>query len=589
MHRGADRRRRLLLLGRSEPDTSRSDSHTAVADAADSAVDDAEAVADCTDTAIDDADVAFDESEFVSSHILAPDPGERFLAACRSNGHVPQLRVSPGGSLQPFDFEFRRPFALIGRSERCDLRFEHADVSYRHAYLQIVGGRLHCFDLASRTGTRGSDGTRVAGCVEDGATISVGPVTIENLNGAAHTGQDTSILLAGDGTAENGSLPPVYLEWMSGNGDGRPRTARLKRAVNLLGWSKSCHVRFAREQVSRVHASLVLTAAGVWIIDLLGRGGTLLDGKRVAFARLRDGADLQIGTFSFRLHLGEPPAPAETAKKRPRRDRQRERDRSPGVVIHQNIVVGAPAAGATPQVHTSTQANREASVPPPPPGVPSLPPAGPPAQSGLSEGFVLSLFGQFAEMQRAMFSQTQQQMTFMTQMLASLHQNQQELIREDLRRVHEINRELQLIQMQLFQQSAAGRAAPAGSAAPQYRLTSDAGRAAPAGEGSVPGTGPTGFEDVVDVAFDFESAASSRAPGAYAPADEDDQSDVVPLPPDDPEHAANPGDAADPAAAQRPRGAVEQHAWLLDRMSRLERERNSRWHKIMGLLKGGRS
>jgi hypothetical protein len=585
MHRGADRRRRLLLLGRTEPDTSRPESQTAVAD-------DADAVADVAEAIVDDADVAFDESEFVNSHILAPDPGERFLSACRSNGHVPRLRVSPGGGVSPFDFEFRRPFALIGRSERCDLRFEHADVSYRHAYLQIVGGRLHCFDLASRTGTRGPDGARVAGGVEDGATISVGPVTIENLDGGLHASQDTSILLAGGGTAADGSLPAVYLEWMSGSGDGRRRTARLKRAINLLGWSKSCHVRFAREQVSRVHASLVLTGAGVWIIDLLGRGGTLLDGKRVAFARLRDGADLQIGTFAFRLRLGEPPAPAAAARKRSRRERERERDRSPGVVIHQNIVVGAPASGAAPQVHASTRASHEAIAPPPPPGVPSLPQS-PPPQSGLSEGFVLSLFGQFTEMQRAMFSQTQQQMTFMTQMLASLHQNQQELIREDLRRVHEINRELQLIQMQLFQQSGAGRAAgPAGSTGPPYRLTSDAQDRSARPEEPAPGTGPRGFEDIVDVAFDFESAAASatsRAQGQHAAADEDDQSDVVPLPPDDPEHAAGPDSAADPASAQRPRGAVEQHAWLLDRMSRLERERHSRWHKIMGLLKGGRS
>jgi len=45
-----------------------------------------------------------------------------------------------------------RPFAIVGRSPDCDIHLDDERVSYRHAYLQRIGGRILCVDLCSRTG-----------------------------------------------------------------------------------------------------------------------------------------------------------------------------------------------------------------------------------------------------------------------------------------------------------------------------------------------------------------------------------------------------------------------------------------------------
>ncbi|HUG92594.1 MAG TPA: FHA domain-containing protein [Planctomycetaceae bacterium] len=562
MHRFADRRRRLLLLGRTEPAAGGSSG---------------ERIADMGPT----DDEPSPETMGVSSNLLVPDAGEKFFVACGGRGAAPRLRIHAGDDGPPEEFVFRRPFALIGRSSRCDLQFEHPDVSYRHAYLQLVDGQLFCFDLASRTGTRWTNGARVAGRVESRGQIAVGPYTILNLDGPVPAGPagagagdssvlsaDSSVLAAGDSQL-GGELPPAYIEWTSAGGPPRPRTARLKRSINLLGWSKSCHIRVKREQASHVHASLVLTTAGVWVVDLLGRGGTLLDGKPVVYARLRDGSELQAGTFGFRLRLGEPPP---TAPRRPARPKRRRGGGTRDVIVNQNIILTQPGAAGSAPISVATQVSGDPADARPAVEFPVFAAAGgaaagPSAAGGLSEGFVLSLFGQFAEMQRQMQSQTQQQMLFLTQMLGSLHQNQQDLIREDLRRVSEISDELRALQAQLLQQSL-----PNGGHVPK-RLENRGG--VPAG----------GVEEIVDAAFDFEPAARPS---------EDDNSDVVPLFGDEGNGvaASSPESSADSEAAARrrpgpPRG-VDHHAWLMERMGRLERERNSRWQKIMSLVTGGR-
>jgi hypothetical protein len=43
---------------------------------------------------------------------------------------------------------------LIGRSDQSTLRLDHAAVSRRHAYLQVLGNRLFAVDLENRTGVQ---------------------------------------------------------------------------------------------------------------------------------------------------------------------------------------------------------------------------------------------------------------------------------------------------------------------------------------------------------------------------------------------------------------------------------------------------
>ena len=74
-----------------------------------------------------------------------------FLDACGAAGPL-HWDVQCPGSRAGDRLTLDLPFLLVGSDPACDLRLQHPDVSDRHAYLQLVGGRLFCLDLGSRTG-----------------------------------------------------------------------------------------------------------------------------------------------------------------------------------------------------------------------------------------------------------------------------------------------------------------------------------------------------------------------------------------------------------------------------------------------------
>ena len=88
-----------------------------------------------------------------------------FLTAC---GLVDPLQLVVD-SLEAEGSELRllhQPFALIGRDPRADLVFDHAQVSRRHVYFQVIEGRAFWFDLESRTGIRADGELQKSGWLE---------------------------------------------------------------------------------------------------------------------------------------------------------------------------------------------------------------------------------------------------------------------------------------------------------------------------------------------------------------------------------------------------------------------------------------
>src|SRR3990172_13262400 len=73
-----------------------------------------------------------------------------------------------------------RPFAVVGRAAECDVVLKSPEVSYRHAYIQQVAGRLCCIDLGSRTGTHWPDAQRNWGWLSADEFIRVGPYSIRS-------------------------------------------------------------------------------------------------------------------------------------------------------------------------------------------------------------------------------------------------------------------------------------------------------------------------------------------------------------------------------------------------------------------------
>lgn len=332
------------------------------------------------------------------------------IAACGGRRPVRLLVSEPDGREHDCGM-LTRPFLLIGRSPQCDIQLNGSDISHRHAYVQVIGDRIFCADLGSRTGVHWHDGKRPLSWVELNEHLAIGQYGLRFDRGgcASPTPEMPALAMR--------RRPNVSLRFLNARvNTDRSRQWRLRRSITLLGHLPSCHIPLLDASVSRVHASLLRTPSGVWLIDLLGKDGVEVNGERVAFARLTHGDVLTIGRFRMAVEHA-----AENAAS-PADDQLR----------HLTL--------STLYVHANT------NLP--------TPPVQPPAE-GLSEAFVLSLLNQSASMQQQMAAQQQQMMLLTMQMLSAMQGQHAKLIREELKVIETLTQEIQQIRAKLTEQAAA--------------------------------------------------------------------------------------------------------------------------------------
>ncbi len=372
---------------------------------------------------------------------------QQFLKACGATQPF-RLEVTHLPSGEAVRWTFPQPFVVIGRDGSADLPLDDAAVSRRHAYLQVLDGRVFCVDLASRSGVRWPDGPRPSGWLDPEAGVEIGPYRIR-LAGSLADGVPSGALPEDPLTTSPSpgqGLPEVELEFRADT--ARAKTWLMNRRLALVGRSPSCKVQLANDAVSRVHCGLVRTADGVWVVDLLGRGGVAVNETPCRAALLSDGDRLGVAHFRIgvRIRTGSagalvPVTPAEAALPVPARRR--------------------PAQDVM------------------------LPPSGRPADlNELVQVFLLPLASQFSRMQQQMFEQFQDAMK-MAQSFSALHERQVDMIRRELERQAELTKELQSLQKELQ----AARSAQAPSPAPPPAPAAAAPRAAsqPPAEAAPPG------------------------------------------------------------------------------------------------------
>ena len=90
---------------------------------------------------------------------------EQFLAACGANGSL-RLEWDDWETGRAVARDFERPTVLVGRNPRADLVLGHPLVGLRHAYLQLVDGRLFAIDLGSREGLHWGGVPRCSGWID---------------------------------------------------------------------------------------------------------------------------------------------------------------------------------------------------------------------------------------------------------------------------------------------------------------------------------------------------------------------------------------------------------------------------------------
>jgi pSer/pThr/pTyr-binding forkhead associated (FHA) protein len=234
-----------------------------------------------------------------------------FLRACGATG-PPRLGVEPPAVAAAVRRESGPPFLLAGREARADLPLDDPAVSKRHAYLQVIAGRVFCLDLQSRGGVRWDGRPRHSGWLEPGQAVGIGPFTVRLLG----DGLATPAAPAADYDPlaslppDQDPLPRVGLEVLSGS--QRNTTWRMDRVLALVGQAPVCQVRAASRGVSRCHCGLLRTPLGLWVIDLMATEGTSVNGTPVRWARLGDGDELRLGDLllGVRCHPASGPAAA---------------------------------------------------------------------------------------------------------------------------------------------------------------------------------------------------------------------------------------------------------------------------------------
>ena len=237
-----------------------------------------------------------------------PDDLAPLLRAATGAGDRFRIAVSAKGDTAPVEHEFKYPYAVVGRGEGCDIVLPDSTVSFRHAYFQVIEGRVFCVDLASRNGIGWPDGPRKYGWVPPNAPIEIGPYRLKVIE------EDRADLASRDALAdlnpleryrgEVGAMPKVDLEFHYETAN-QP-TWSVNRLLTLLGRSPLCKLRFDSPAVSGVHCGLLLTRHGLWAIDLLGRGGTKVDGENVRAVPLESGNEISVATFQIGVFYEEP-------------------------------------------------------------------------------------------------------------------------------------------------------------------------------------------------------------------------------------------------------------------------------------------
>src|SRR5262249_20103794 len=82
----------------------------------------------------------------------------------------------------------------------------------------------------------------------------------------------------------------------------------LTAPLTLIGQAAGCDVRLNVEGVNPLHCAILHGPGGFWLRDLGSVGGTRVNGEGAAARALRQGDEVEVGPFRFRVEL---PAGAE--------------------------------------------------------------------------------------------------------------------------------------------------------------------------------------------------------------------------------------------------------------------------------------
>lgn len=332
-----------------------------------------------------------------------------------------QLNVLTGEGSPGTQRSFDQPFLVVGRSPDADLRIDSDQVSTRHCYLQVIGGRLVSIDLDGQGGVL-IDGTpQRFGWVTSATRLQIGPAVFR-VQGEEEGGEGRLHPLS---TLYARTLPTAVLE-IDGV-VGQTYGWRMGRALALIGRSTACQVRLMNPSISNFHAALVRTPSGVWIVDLLSREGLEVDGTYVRAARLEEGSACRLGTFTLRFCRGTlAPAP-------PRRSEV-------------SRLLSVPASSA-PQAANSAERSVLLAAPATAEALFSLAAT----RSSNPAGGESTLRPTWNPLEPALDAPQQSIMMLLAQMLGTMHRDHMDLVKDELVEIRRLAEEMHALRVEIGQ------------------------------------------------------------------------------------------------------------------------------------------
>lgn len=326
-----------------------------------------------------------------------------FSAAC-GNQQALTLAIAHRKDQAATDIQsFDKPFVRIGRSIHNDLMLADDAVSFRHIYMQMVDGHWAYFNLHSTVRSKGRRRQQPTwGWLDEARELNVGPFVVSPQPAGL---PDQSSDLPPRDRAMTPAVAEFELELV--NRQNSP-ARRIQRPVTLIGSARHCDLWLKDPSVSSVHASLVLTSRGVWVVDLLGRNGVTVDRKRVSWKQLQNGSFLEIGHFCFRVWINS----AEPLTIDPR-----ERPPVHKVPADQSLTAG-------------------------------------PIDGTVTRDFVMGVLNHLVESRTEFFEHLQHQSQLIQQLFQQLSESRPAPLARELQRIEELDRELTEIKQQLSRSSA---------------------------------------------------------------------------------------------------------------------------------------
>ena len=194
-----------------------------------------------------------------------------------------------------------QPFLKVGRDPKWDLVLDHPEIKSHQCYLQWIDGHLFCCNVAQcSTFFPGRDPQSVGRWIGL-EPIQVGPYELTCVDEPAIASPDFSPLDRSPQIAAE--YPRLALQFDEVEQDAN--LWQINRRLTLIGRGSQCKLRLNHKSVANIHACLVRTTKGCWLIDLINDGTTGVNGRAIQISPLDVGDVIQVGSFHIQVVTSE--------------------------------------------------------------------------------------------------------------------------------------------------------------------------------------------------------------------------------------------------------------------------------------------